>query len=83
WDLKKDEYVKFERQNSGASLAKEDHFTPEEALAAEGEVWEDSLGEAELVIDGREFDRDAFLNAKATPLLFSSAALNFGVKQIL
>ncbi len=83
WDLQKDEYVHFERQNSGASLAKEEHLSPEDALAREGDVWEDSLGEAELVIDGREFDRDAFLNAKATPILFSSAALNFGVKQIL
>ena len=84
WDLRADEFVRFTRQNSGASLALEEHLSPDDAAAQEGEAWSTALDEVELVSDsGAEFDREKFLAAKATPILFSSAALNFGVKQIL
>ncbi|CEA07921.1 Peptide chain release factor 3 [Arthrobacter saudimassiliensis] len=84
WDLRGEEFVRFTRQNSGASLALEEHLDLDAAAEQEGDAWSTAQDEVELVTDsGAEFDRDLFLAAKGTPILFSSAALNFGVKQIL
>jgi peptide chain release factor 3 len=49
-----------------------------------GPAYEASLGEAELVrTAGAEFDRDAFLAARQTPVFFGSAINNFGVGEVL
>jgi peptide chain release factor 3 len=84
WDLQRDHFVKFARNNAGAQIALTEYFTPEQAVETEGDVWTDAVDEAGLVIDSNlAFDLEAFYAGKATPLLFSSAALNFGVKEIL
>ncbi len=84
WDLKRDEFVRFTRKNAGASLATEEHLSPDEALAQEGDVWTDALDEASLVIESNSpFDRESFHAGTGTPVLFSSAVLNFGVQHIL
>ncbi|MDN5813672.1 MAG: peptide chain release factor 3 [Arthrobacter sp.] len=82
-DLRKNEYVRFTRNSSGASLALEEHFTPEQALEAEGQLWSDALDEASLLESPGGFDLESFHAGTATPVLYSSAAQNFGVRQIL
>ncbi len=84
WDIQRDEFAKFARNSAGAHIALTDYLTPEEAAESEGLAWQESIDEASLVVDpGAPLDLEAFYAGKATPLLFSSAALNFGVKQIL
>ncbi|WP_125615039.1 peptide chain release factor 3 [Specibacter cremeus] len=83
-DLQRERYVRFTRNNAGAQIAGTEYFTPEEAAAAEGPTWTDAVDEAALVVESNlAFDVDEFHAGRATPLLFSSAALNFGVKEIL
>ena len=84
WDIRRNEFAKFARNSSGAQIALTEIMTPEEAAISEGDAWTDSTDEASLVVDeDAPLDLEAFYAGKATPLLFSSAALNFGVKQIL
>ena len=84
WDLRNDRFARFQRNNAGASIALTEYFTPEEAAADQGDDWTDAVDEAGLVIESNlEFDVESFHAGKATPILFSSAALNFGVKEIL
>ncbi len=84
WDLRNDRFAQFKRNNAGANIALTEYFTPEEAAASQGDDWANAVDEAGLVIESNlEFDVDGFHAGKATPILFSSAALNFGVKEIL
>ncbi|POH59001.1 peptide chain release factor 3 [Arthrobacter glacialis] len=84
WDIRRNEFAKFARNSSGAQIALTEYMTPEAAAESEGDAWDDSIEEASLVVDtDAPLDLEAFYAGKATPLLFSSAALNFGVKQIL
>ncbi|MDJ0357047.1 peptide chain release factor 3 [Paenarthrobacter sp. PH39-S1] len=84
WDLKRDRFVRFTRNNSGANIALTEYYTPAEAAVSEGDVWTDAVDEAGLVLDSNlSFDPASFYAGKATPILFSSAALNFGVKELL
>ncbi|MDJ0314858.1 peptide chain release factor 3 [Arthrobacter sp. H35-D1] len=84
WDVRRNEFAKFARNSSGAQIALTEYMTPEAAAESEGDAWTDSTDEASLVVDvDAPVDLEAFYAGKATPLLFSSAALNFGVKQIL
>ncbi|WP_160668406.1 peptide chain release factor 3 [Pseudarthrobacter sp. ATCC 49987] len=84
WDLRNDRFAQFKRNNAGANIALTEYFTPEQAAASQGDDWSNAVDEAGLVIESNlEFDMDAFHSGKATPILFSSAALNFGVKEIL
>ncbi|MGG5172862.1 peptide chain release factor 3 [Pseudarthrobacter sp. J1738] len=84
WDLRNDRFAQFKRNNAGANIAITEYFTPEQALENQGADWENAVDEAELVIDSNlAFNVDEFHAGKATPVLFSSAALNFGVKEIL
>jgi len=49
-----------------------------------GPAYDAALAEAELVrAAGAEFDRDAFLAARQTPVFFGSAINNFGVGEVL
>ncbi|MEO8282945.1 MAG: GTP-binding protein, partial [Pseudarthrobacter sp.] len=84
WDLRNDRFARFQRNNAGANIALTEYFTPEQAAESQGNNWSDAVDEAGLVIESNlEFDVDAFHAGTATPILFSSAALNFGVKEIL
>ncbi|MBW4094729.1 MAG: peptide chain release factor 3 [Acidobacteria bacterium] len=84
WDLQEDRFVSFARNNAGANIALTEYFTPAEAKANLGDVWTDAVDEASLVMESREdFDPQRFYAGEATPILFSSAALNFGVRELL
>ncbi|MFI5085225.1 MAG: peptide chain release factor 3 [Actinomycetales bacterium] len=84
WDLQQDRFVRFQRNNAGASIALTEYFSPAEAARTQGDVWTDAVGEAGLVMDTpADFDPQRFYAGEATPILFSSAALNFGVRELL
>lgn len=78
------EYVHFTRTAGGSTIAPEEFYTPDEALAREGDVWETAAEEAELLAaDGSLHDQELFESCETSPLIFASAMLNFGVHQIL
>lgn len=77
-------FVRFTRTAGGASIAPEEHLDADEAAAQEGAAWAEAVGEHELLAaDGYNHDQEAFLGQHATPVLFTSAVLNFGVGQLL
>jgi peptide chain release factor 3 len=77
-------FIRFTRTAGGATAAPEEHLEPDAALASAGIDWENAVEESELLsADGADFDRDTFLGCETTPVLFTSAALNFGVNQLL
>ncbi|WP_426721943.1 peptide chain release factor 3 [Corynebacterium auriscanis] len=83
-DGEAEEYIHFERTSGGSTIAPEEHFTPEQALEREEDVWETAAEEAELLAaDGAIHDQELFLECTTSPLIFASAMLNFGVHQIL
>lgn len=78
------EYIHFLRTAGGSTIAPEEHYTPEEALAKEDTAWETAAEEVELLAaDGALHDQELFLDCVTSPLIFASAMLNFGVHQIL
>lgn len=79
-----DHYVHFLRTAGGASIAPEEHYSPDEALGREGEAWETALEETELLaMDGAIHNQELFEACETSPMIFASAMLNFGVHQIL
>ncbi|WKD59589.1 peptide chain release factor 3 [Corynebacterium caspium] len=79
-----DHYIHFLRTAGGASIAPEEHYSPEQAAAREGKEWDDALEEIELLaMDGAVHDQALFEACETSPLIFASAMLNFGVHQIL
>ncbi|MEX5297199.1 peptide chain release factor 3 [Kocuria sp. CPCC 205292] len=77
-------YTRYRRVASGAALAEVDVFGPDEAAQLEGAAWTEAVETAELVAEGNgAFEREAFLAAESTPVLFAAAALNFGVAALL
>jgi peptide chain release factor 3 len=76
--------VQFTRTAGGATLAAMTVLSPEEALAAHGEAWTTAVEESELLsADDGDLDLEGYLGHRATPVLFGSAVLNFGVSQLL
>ena len=83
-DRRTGNYIRFTRTAGGATAAPEEHIPPERAEDAAGEDWTTAVEECELLsADDGDHDQDAFLRGETTPLLFTSAALNFGVNQLL
>jgi peptide chain release factor 3 len=83
-DRRSGNFIRFTRTAGGATAAPEEHLGPEAALASAGIDWENAQEESELLsADGADYDRDTFLGCETTPVLFTSAALNFGVNQLL
>ncbi|AWB82270.1 peptide chain release factor 3 [Corynebacterium yudongzhengii] len=79
-----DSYIHFERTAGGATIAGEEHYTPDEAAEREEDAWETAVEEAELLAaDGALHDEELFESCESSPLIFASAMLNFGVHQIL
>ena len=84
-DRRDESFHRFTRVTGGSAVA------VEEVVAAGGEVdpddapaWAVAEEELELIdVDGAEFDEDAFLSGEQIPLLFGSAAWNFGIGQLL
>ncbi|MCK0089671.1 peptide chain release factor 3 [Rhodococcus sp. HNM0563] len=78
------EYIKFTRTAGGAKIAPEEHLTPEVALEREGDTWTEAAEESELLsASGQDHDQELFLGGQTSPVIFASAMLNFGVRQIL
>ncbi|SED54910.1 bacterial peptide chain release factor 3 (bRF-3) [Rhodococcus pyridinivorans] len=78
------EYIKFTRTAGGAKIAPEEHLSPAEALALEGDTWVEAAEESELLSsNGQDHDQELFLAGQTSPVIFASAMLNFGVRQIL
>ena len=83
-DRRTGNYIRFTRTAGGATAAPEEHIAPDRAEDAAGTDWVNAVEECELLTaDGSDHDEDAFLQGETTPLLFTSAALNFGVNQLL
>ncbi|CAN5240474.1 peptide chain release factor 3 [soil metagenome] len=83
-DRRTGNFIRFTRTAGGAKAAPEEHIAPERAHDAAGIDWDTSVEESELLTaDGSDYDEDTFLSGQSTPLLFTSAALNFGVNQLL
>ncbi|QNE89239.1 peptide chain release factor 3 [Corynebacterium incognita] len=79
-----DEYVHFLRTAGGSTIAPEEHYSPDEAASREGDVWETTVEEVELMtMDGAVHDQELFESCTTSPTIFASAMLNFGVHQIL
>ncbi|WP_099041824.1 peptide chain release factor 3 [Mycobacterium neglectum] len=83
-DRRSGDFIRFTRTAGGATAAPEEHIEAADAFAAAGVDWETAVEESELLsADGSDYDREAFLGGESTPTLFTSAALNFGVNQLL
>jgi peptide chain release factor 3 len=77
-------FIRYTRTAGGATAAPEEHLSPDAAHAAVPEDWDRAKEESELLeADGADYDRDSFLACETSPLLFTSAILNFGVNQLL
>ncbi|CAM4254011.1 peptide chain release factor 3 [Nocardia ninae] len=78
------EYVHFTRTAGGATIAPEESLTPEQAEAREGEAWTTAVEESELLsATGQDHDQEMFLAGQTSPVIYASAMLNFGVRQLL
>ena len=78
------EYVKFTRTAGGARISPEDRLSPAEAEDREGGTWTEAVEESELLsASGQDHDQELFLAGQTSPVIFASAMLNFGVRQIL
>ena len=83
-DGEPEEYIHFIRTAGGSTIAPEEHYSPEQAEAREGDAWSTAAEEVELMtMDGALHDQELFLDCTTSPVIFASAMLNFGVHQIL
>ena len=83
-DRRTGNFIRFTRTAGGAKAAPEEHIAPDAAHDAAGLDWDNAVEESELLAaDGSDYDRETFLGCESTPVLFTSAALNFGVNQLL
>ena len=83
-DRRSGNFIRFTRTAGGATAAPEEHIAAADAAATAGVDWETAVEESELLsADGSDFDRETYLGGESTPVLFTSAALNFGVNQLL
>ncbi len=77
-------FVHFTRTTGGATVAPEEDLDAADAARQQGDEWETAVEEHELLsADGADHDQEAFLAGQTTPVLFTSAVLNFGVGQLL
>lgn len=83
-DRRTGEMVAFTRTVGGAGIAAEVHLEGDAALEREGDAWAEAVdGDELLAADGANHDQLQFLAGVTTPVLFTSAFLNFGVGQLL
>ncbi|OBF38977.1 peptide chain release factor 3 [Mycolicibacterium peregrinum] len=83
-DRRAEKFIRFTRTAGGATAAPEEHIAAANAHAAAGDDWDTAVEESELLsMDGSDYDRETFLSGESSPVLFTSAALNFGVNQLL
>ncbi|WP_068273648.1 peptide chain release factor 3 [Aldersonia kunmingensis] len=78
------EYIHFTRTAGGATIAPEESLDPDTAAAREGDAWTDAVEESELLsASGQDHDQELFLAGQTSPVIYASAMLNFGVRQLL
>lgn len=83
-DRRANKFIRFTRTAGGATAAPEEHIAAADAHDAAGDDWDTAVEESELLsADGSDYDRETFLGGESSPVLFTSAALNFGVNQLL
>ena len=77
-------FIRFTRTAGGATVAPEEHLSPDEAAAVTEDDWLRAVEECELLsAEDADFDEQTFRTGHSTPVLFTSAVLNFGVNQLL
>jgi peptide chain release factor 3 len=77
-------YIRFTRTAGGAKIAPEELMGADAAADREGVDWTNAVEESELLtISGADHDEEAFLAGRTSPVIFGSAVLNFGVRQLL
>ncbi len=78
------DFLRFTRTAGGATIAPEERVPADRAASEEGEAWRTAVEESELLeAMGQVHEQSAFLGGITTPVLFGSAVLNFGVRQLL
>ncbi len=83
-DRQTGEYVAFTRTAGGAKIAPEEIMDADSASVREGDEWDTALEESELLSEmGQDHDQEMFLAGQTSPMIFASAMLNFGVRQLL
>ncbi len=83
-DRRTGQLIRYTRTAGGATRAPEEHLAADRAHDEVGEPWEEALeGHELLAADGADHDQKTFLAGRTTPVLFASALLNFGVRQLL
>jgi peptide chain release factor 3 len=77
-------FSKFTRTPGGRTAAGEEVMDAASALADQGERWTAAVEDHELLsLDEADHDQAEFLAARTTPVLFTSAVQNFGVRHVL
>ncbi|MFT3715887.1 MAG: peptide chain release factor 3 [Gordonia sp. (in: high G+C Gram-positive bacteria)] len=83
-DRRTGKYIKFERTAGGAKVAPEEIYDADRAAQLEGDAWTAAVEESELLGEmGQDHDQEMFLAGQTSPMIFTSAMLNFGVRQLL
>ncbi|WP_203338327.1 peptide chain release factor 3 [Nocardioides limicola] len=83
-DRRSGDFIRYTRTAGGATRAPEEHLSPAAAAEAAGPDWAEANESSELLsADGADHDQETFLAGATTPVLFTSALLNFGVAQLL
>ncbi|MGJ0119343.1 peptide chain release factor 3 [Williamsia sp. MIQD14] len=83
-DRRTGEYIRFTRTAGGATIAPEELLSADAAAAREGDEWTAAVEESDLLSEmGQDHDEELFLAGETSPMIFASAALNFGVRQLL
>ncbi|KQR97456.1 peptide chain release factor 3 [Williamsia sp. Leaf354] len=83
-DRRTGEYIRFTRTAGGATIAPEELLTADAAAVREGDEWTAAVEESDLLSEmGQDHDEELFLAGETSPMIFASAALNFGVRQLL
>ncbi|MGC4933883.1 peptide chain release factor 3 [Gordonia sp. DT30] len=83
-DRRSGRYIHFTRTAGGATIAPEEVMDADAASAREGQAWTEAVEESELLTEmGQDHDQELFLGGQTSPMIFASAMLNFGVRQLL
>ncbi|CAN5195028.1 peptide chain release factor 3 [soil metagenome] len=83
-DRRTGDFLRFARSAGGATAAAHEVIDPPRAEAEEGKAWDTAVDESDLLAaTGADHDQETFLAGRSTPVLFGSAVLNTGVRQLL
>ena len=83
-DRRTGEFIRFTRTAGGSKIAPEEIIGADAAAESEGDAWTAAVEESELLAEmGQDHDQEMFLAGQTSPMIFTSAMLNFGVRQLL